>query len=172
MMRIVGHAKVALNEAAPERDALDVAMTELAALFSGGGNVRTALFVASMDAGSRTALRFWSEAQRTGVALANPELFPWCLANAPCAAIARRFGITGPNGTWLGDDALAAAWSAAGTRLAKGTVEQVFVVSVDFGHAPGNPKLEAWRIDSGSGGVQSAAGPAAGSVAVPENIAD
>lgn len=172
MIRVIANAKVALNEAAPERDALDAAMTELTALFTGGGNARTALFVASTDAGSRTALRFWAEARRTGVALANPELFPWCLANAPCAAIARRFGITGPNGTWLGDDALAAAWSAADTHLAKGFVEQVIVVSVDFGHAPGQPRLEAWRIDSGSGGAQSAPGPVAGCVAVPDTIAD
>ena len=151
MTRVVGHEVVALDEAALERDALDVAMTELSALFSAGGNVRSALCVASTDAGSRTALRFWSEAQRTGVALANPELFPWCLANAPCAAIARRYGITGPNGTWLGDDALAAAWTAACGHLTKGSVAQAFVVTVAFGHALGTPKLEAWRLDASPG---------------------
>jgi hypothetical protein len=156
MIRVIAHGSVALDEAALERDALEAGMKELATLFAGGGNARTALFAASTDAGSRTALRFWSEAQRTGVALANPELFPWCLANAPGAAIARRFGITGPNGTWLGDDALAAAWSAASTHLAKGSVDEVFVVSVDFGHSPGKPRLETWRVDSGSGGAQPA----------------
>lgn len=151
MTRVVAHGIVALDQAALERDALDVGMRELSALFTAGGNVRSALFVASADAGSRTALRFWSEAQRTGVALANPELFPWCLANAPCAAIARRYGITGPNGTWLGDDALAAAWSAACAQLTTGSVAQAFVVAVAFGHAPGTPKLEAWRLDASPG---------------------
>jgi hypothetical protein len=83
------------------------------------------------------------------VALVNPELFPWCLANTPGAAIARRFSITGSNAARLGDDALAPAWSAVGTHPARGSVEQVFVVSVSFGHAPGTPQLEARRLVSG-----------------------
>lgn len=127
-----------------ERSAIEAAMDELAPLFEGAAGPASALFVASPNAGTATALRFWSDAQRTGVALANPELFPWCLANAPCAALARRFSITGPNISWLGDDeALEAAWSAAELALQQGHALRAFIVSVRFG--PGG-RLRAWRL--------------------------
>jgi 3-oxoacyl-(acyl-carrier-protein) synthase len=93
-------------------------------------------------------VRFWADAVKSGVALASPELFPWCLANAPCGALARRFGITGPNATWLGGDAaLPAAAAAAATSLAEGRVRRVFVVAVDFGVPPAQAgRLRGWHF--------------------------
>jgi hypothetical protein len=131
-----------------EREAMEFAFDRLAPLFEGAAGHDSALFLASPDAGTATALRFWSDAQRNGVALANPELFPWCLANAPCASLARRFGITGPNATWLGDDdALDAAWSAAESALRSQLVGRAFIVDVCFGSSPGPPgRLNAWCV--------------------------
>ena len=130
-----------------ERQAMESAMDRLAPLFENGSGERSALFLASPNAGSATALRFWADAQTTGVALANPELFPWCLANAPCAELARRFGIVGPNATWLGgEEALQAAWSAAGYVLKHRQVECVFVVSICFGRCDAPGWLRAWYI--------------------------
>jgi hypothetical protein len=128
-----------------ERQAMESAMDRLAPLFESGSGERSALFLASPNAGSATALRFWADAQTTGVALANPELFPWCLANAPCAALARRFGIVGPNFSWLGgEEALQVAWSAAEYALKQRRVECAFVVSVCFGRCGAAGWLLAW----------------------------
>ena len=130
-----------------ERQAIDAVMDGLSPLFEERTGKRSALFLASPDAGNATALRFWADAQLAGVALANPELFPWCLANAPCAALARRFGIIGPNSTWLGgEEALQAAWSAAEYAIRQGRVECVFVVSVCFGSSASPGWLRAWRV--------------------------
>lgn len=150
-MRIAAHDVIALPIDALERDALGTVLESLSELFASAGGPLSALFVASNDAGSRTALRFWADAQRTGVALANPELFPWCLANAPCGTLARRFGITGPNATWLGQsDALEAAWAAAETYLARGAVSRAFVVALDFDPIPPHSaRLRAWRLQPG-----------------------
>lgn len=75
---------------------------------------RVALCVASSNAGSGTSQRFWADARRVGVALANPAVFPWCLANAACGALARRFGATGPNFTHLGEaEAMLSAFDCA-----------------------------------------------------------
>lgn len=150
-MRIAAHDVIALPADALERDALGAVLESLAELFTGAGGPESALFVASNDAGSRTALRFWADAQRTGVGLANPELFPWCLANASCGALARRFGITGPNATWLGQsDAMEAAWTAAESHLSRGGTRLALVVALDFDPIPPRlPRLRAWRLQPG-----------------------
>jgi hypothetical protein len=160
-MRVAAHDVIALPADALERDALDTVLESLDELFTGAAGPSSAIFLASNDAGSRTALRFWADAQRTGVAVANPELFPWCLANAPCGALARRFGITGPNATWLGGrDALEASWAAAETHLARGAVHRAFVVALDFNPIPPHPaRLRAWRLHPGG---DSLAAPALG----------
>ena len=152
-MRIAAQVDLALAANALERDALEAAMPQLTALFEPPCGTNAALLVASTDAGSRTALRFWAEAQRTGVAFANPELFPWCLANAPGGALARRFDVRGPNATWLGGrEGLDAAWAAAASHLENGTVSRAFVVAIDFGLAPGSePRLRAWRLEREDG---------------------
>lgn len=130
-----------------EREAVESVLDRLAPLCEGAGGDRTALFVVSPNAGASTAVQFWEDAKQKGVALANPELFPWCLANAPCGAIARRFGITGPNATWLGDeDALDAAWRAAESAIEAGRVSRVFLLQVRFGSPNSVGRLKVWSL--------------------------
>jgi Beta-ketoacyl synthase, N-terminal domain len=127
-------AHCALRFDAPlEREAIELIAPALAPLFERDGVPahRMGLYLASSDAGAASSLRFWSEARRTGLALANPELFPWCLANAPCGALARRFGVTGPNHSLLGEaDALLAAFDAAHEALASERVDIAVVVAL------------------------------------------
>lgn len=135
-MEIAAHCSASVD-ALLEREAVEAAFTTLAPLFEfDGARERSALFVVSSNAGSATSMRFWADAVRTGVALASPELFPWCLANAPCGALARRFGITGPNFTVLGEaDALAGTLQAAADELAASRVEVVSIVAIEFADA-------------------------------------
>jgi len=132
-MEIAAHCSASID-AALEREAVEAAFAALAPLFEfEGSRERAALVVVSSNAGSATSMRFWADALRTGVALASPELFPWCLANAPCGAIARRFGITEPNFTCLGEaEALAGALQAAADELAAARVEVAVVVAFEF----------------------------------------
>jgi hypothetical protein len=148
VMRADADIDMELSSARSEREAMEAALERLAPLFAGGSGHTSALFVVSANAGSGTALRFWADAQRSGVAVANPELFPWCLANAACSAISRRFGITGPNSTLLGaDDALRAAWSAALYALTQRRAERAFIVEVNFASNVGAPgRLRAWFL--------------------------
>lgn len=131
-----------------EREAIDSVLDRLVPLCEGKGGDRSALFVVSPNAGTPTAVRFWSDTQQKGVAVANPELFPWCLANAPCGAIARRFGITGPNATWLGDEeALEAAWQSAESTIEAGRVSRVFLLYMRFGTPPNSQGLlKVWSL--------------------------
>lgn len=135
-MQISAHCAASVD-ALLEREAVEAALAALAPLFEfEGARERTALFVVSSNAGSATSMRFWAEAVRTGVGLASPELFPWCLANAPCGAIARRFGITGPNYTCLGEaEALTGALQAAADELAASRVDVALVVAFEFADA-------------------------------------
>jgi hypothetical protein len=147
MIRPVADVELELHCDVLERQSMESAMDRLAPLFENASGERSALFLVSPNAGSATALRFWADAQTTGVAFANPELFPWCLANAPCAALARRFGIAGPNFTWLGDEeALQAASSAAEYALKQGRIECAFVVSVCFCRRGVPGCLRAWCV--------------------------
>jgi len=132
-MEISAHCAASID-ALLEREAVEAALATLAPLFEfDGARERSALFVVSSNAGSATAMRFWADAVRTGVALASPELFPWCLANAPCGAIARRFGITGPNFTCLGEaNALTGALQAAADELAAARVDVALIVAFEF----------------------------------------
>lgn len=137
-------------DAALEREAVEALGDLLAEQFdSDTPPDRVALVVVSDNAGSATSLRFWSEAQRTGVALASPELFPWCLANAPCGALARRFGVTGPNVTLLGEaEALAAGCDHASDLLAAGNADAVVLLAISFAEPPGAGVARAWRLAS------------------------
>lgn len=129
-----------------ERLALDAVLEQLAPVFEGAPLIederRGALLLVTDDAGAGTAVQFWRDALATGPALASPGNFPWCLANAPCATIARRFAITGANITWLAtlsDPARAlsgaAAWLAEYHRVAgmDGASPDVWVVAAHFG---------------------------------------
>jgi hypothetical protein len=60
----------------------------------------TGLYVISNHTGTNASLAFWKDVIKNGAAFANPELFPWTLANSACGYIARHFGITGPNYTF------------------------------------------------------------------------
>jgi hypothetical protein len=94
-----------LPDAPSEQAMLEGVLDDLAVAFDApADHAEHALLVVSEDAGSATALRFWSAALATGVALASPASFAWCLANAPAALLARRFGLRGPNLSWLVDD--------------------------------------------------------------------
>ena len=136
-MRLVAHTRLPLS-AALEREAVDVIAPLIADLLApliapGAPRDRVGLFVVSSNAGAPTSLRFWAEAQRTGLALASPELFPWCLANAPCGALSRHLGITGPNFTFLGGaTALADAVEAADDLLNGGRIDHGLVVMLEF----------------------------------------
>lgn len=60
----------------------------------------TGLYIISNHIGTNASLAFWKDVIENGPAFANPELFPWTLANSACGCIARHFGITGPNYTY------------------------------------------------------------------------
>ena len=139
--------EVELQPGLLEREAIDSVVDRLAPLFAAGNGERSGLFLASPNAGTATTLRFWADAQTSGVALANPELFPWCLANAPCAALARRFRVTGPNFTWLGgDEAQHAAWLAAELALQQRDIDVAYVIDVCFATETSPGRLRAWRV--------------------------
>lgn len=151
-MEIAAHCSASID-ALLEREAVEAAFTALAPLFEfDSARDRAALFVVSSNAGSATAMRFWADSVRTGVAFASPELFPWCLANAPCGALARRFGITGPNFTCLGEaEALAGALQAAADELAAARVEVALVVAFEFADTV-HARAELLGLRIGGGG--------------------
>lgn len=91
-----------------------------------------ALYVATSDAGAREALAFWSSAQQTGLALANPGPFPWTLSNSVTGRISQRLGVTGPCTTYVGDaEAEAEAAYQAAADLTDGVVTRALVVRID-----------------------------------------
>lgn len=151
-MRVQAFTRVGVDQRL-EREALQTLGEGLATLFDiAVPRERTALLLASDNAGSASSVQFWADAKRTGVALASPELFPWCLANAPCGALARRFGITGPNSTLLGQaDALAAAFDAAADLFTRRQVDAALIVAVSFADACGaGVALGLHLVDGGS----------------------
>jgi len=98
---------------------------------------RSGLYLVSANAGFQSSLRFWTEARRSGLAFANPELFPWTLANAAGGWLACHFGITGPNATYTGQiDGLLAALEQAGEDFTEGRIHTGWIVAVDFAQTP------------------------------------
>ena len=123
------------------------AVDALTPLMGGVAGPDSALFVVSDNAGRASALRFWADAQRSGVGRANPELFPWCLANSPGAALSRHFGLAGPNTTWLdGPAGLPHAWQAAHDAVRDARAARVFVVALHLGQDGSTGELEAWLV--------------------------
>jgi hypothetical protein len=94
---------------------------------------RSGLFLASSNAGFQSAVQFWADARRSGLAVANPELFPWTLANATGGYLSRHFKISGPNATYTGhQEALLAAVQQAREQLQLGRIDTAWIVAVDF----------------------------------------
>lgn len=121
-------------DCALERDAVESIAQVAEPLFpsTAAGN-RIGLCVASPNAGAATSMKFWADARRAGLAVASPELFPWCLANASCGALARRFDVRGPNYTYLGDaDAILGALEAAADGFDRQALEAVVLVVLKF----------------------------------------
>jgi hypothetical protein len=139
-----------------EQASLESVLDHLAPLFecvpAVAGERDGALLVVSDDAGSGTSVRFWREALAVGLDVASPGAFPWCLANAPCATIARRFGVVGPNLTWsvsFVDPAVAfeapAAWLQDWlcSRTERAEPAEAWLVSVHFGGA--GARVTGWH---------------------------
>lgn len=134
---------------APEKETLPRLGERLAPLFEPPvAPGRSGLYLASGNAGFQSSLLFWAEAQRSGVAVANPELFPWTLANAPCGWLARHFQVTGPNFTFTGGgEASVAALEQACTHLREKLVDAAWVVGLDFAQRPrGRTTVVAVRL--------------------------
>ena len=141
-------------ESGPEKAVMPAIGDRIAPLFA-SEPARSGLYLASANAGFRSSLIFWSNACRSGVGLASPELFPWTLANAPCGWLARKFGVTGPNATYTGKlDALAAAFDQAAAHLATGEVGRAIVVAIDFAQSQRQAtRFAGVRLSSGEGAV-------------------
>lgn len=120
-----------------EREAMDHIADNIAPLFDiAGPRARIGLLIASDNAGTATSVQFWADALRTGLGLASPERFPWCLANAPCGALARRFGVTGPNSTLLGQtEALLGALDTSADLFAQDQIDSAIIVVLCFASA-------------------------------------
>jgi len=136
-----------------EREAMEQIAGGIAALFDiETPRERIGLIVVSDNAGTATSVQFWSDAVATGVAVASPELFPWCLANAPCGALARRFHITGPNSTLLGEsDALLAALDTAADQITQRQVDKAVIVVLSFANGHRGGKVLALRVCAHAG---------------------
>lgn len=135
-----------------EREAMQIVSSALVAPCEAFlDSSQTGIIVASDNAGTATALRFWEDALKVGVGVASPELFPWCLANAPSAALARHLRITGPNSTYLGErDALLAALDTAEIWLSENRVDQVLLVVITFCTAKRPGSALAFRVSKPS----------------------
>jgi hypothetical protein len=120
------------------------AADELSSLgWSGDG-----LYVATSNAGHRESVEFWRAALDTGLAFANPRLFPWTLANSPTGAIAQVLGVRGPTYTLVGhDDAAHGIVEHAEDDLADGRVSRAVLVAVARG-ADGRSRLAAAVVAS------------------------
>ena len=128
-----------LSPALAEQAALERVLDELEIEAAPG----TSLLVLTEDAGSATAQTFFADALATGPALASPAAFPWCLANAPCATIARRFGIVGPNVTWLVESLDTADAYAPVLSWLDGAAAPAIIAAMRFSRP--SPRLALWH---------------------------
>ena len=141
------HTALPLSPELPEQAALEAALDGITL----GVTPETALLVLTEDAGSATAAKFYADALATGPALASPAAFPWCLANAPCATIARRFGLTGPNVTWLVDGLDRPEGFAPAVAWLDGPTAPAVVAAIRFSGP--SPRLVVWRWSPADGPV-------------------
>lgn len=110
---------------------------------------RSGLYIASDNAGAASSLAFWRHAQQVGVGLASPELFPYCLANAPCGFLARHFAIQGPSVTYTGQsEAWTAALEHAHVDLETARINIAFALIISFGEGEAIGGCTALRLTS------------------------
>jgi hypothetical protein len=157
------NVEMPMSASGSESSALSAVLPALGALMDHvpliDGERQAALLVVAQDAANTTAVQFWRDALATGPAMASPSAFAWCLANAPCAAIAREFVMTGANVTWLVTDLGAkSAFDAPAAFLAELASESVdestSVQAASHSHAvvvalrfsPPHARLLAWHI--------------------------
>ena len=150
MTNIYDHIAVRLDPSLSEQAGFEAALPALAPLFDAAPLIdserRHTVLTVTQDGGSRTSVGFWAAALHTGLGLASPSDFPWCLANASCATLARRFALTGPNYTWLADDLTqSAAYLGAAEVMAAdiGAGRPVWVMANRFAGA--RPMVVLWR---------------------------
>lgn len=62
------------------------------------------LYMMTNDAGSQSSITLWQNALQHSPRFANPAIFPYTLANAVAAVIAKTFIIEGPNYTIVDGD--------------------------------------------------------------------
>lgn len=120
---------------ADEKETLDSANTMLLEAFGKPIDpVGTGIYLISSNAGFYSSVAFWKEVLDKGPGLANPERFPWTLANAPCGAIARAFGIQGPNYTFNGSAIdLPVLLEQIDFDLSQQLISCAWLVAIDFG---------------------------------------
>ncbi|QCX01018.1 hypothetical protein FGM00_13180 [Aggregatimonas sangjinii] len=66
--------------------------------------VKSAVYLLTNTAGSNSSVQLWANALEHSPRFANPNMFPWTLANATAGYIAREFLIEGPNYTIVSKD--------------------------------------------------------------------
>lgn len=94
------------------------------------------VYVVSPNAGAQASVVFWKQALNQGPGLMSPLHFPWTLANAPAAYIARKLGAHGPNVTFIGESS-SAAFLHAFTDIKAGRCRQGLILLVRFGDSAG-----------------------------------
>lgn len=106
------------------------------------------LYVATAVAGQCESVEFWRAANETGLAFANPRLFPWTLANSATGSIARALGIRGPTYTLVGHvEAIEGALEHADDDITDGVVRTALLVAIGI-DSSGRPRLAAMLSDS------------------------
>jgi hypothetical protein len=145
---LISHVSLRLDPALAEQAGFEAALDALAPLFDAvplvAGERRHPLLAVTEDGGSRTSVQFWASALQSGLGLASPGDFPWCLANAACATIARRFALTGPNHTWLVESlASPEAFAAAAAVMADEGGSDIWVMASRFSGP--EPRLALWH---------------------------
>ncbi len=64
------------------------------------------LYITTKDLGAASSIQFWRDGLTNGFAFANPREFPATLSNYLSSLIAMQLAITGPNYTFVGQDAV------------------------------------------------------------------
>lgn len=65
---------------------------------------KSAVYLLTNTAGSNSSVQLWANALEHSPRFANPNMFPWTLANATAGYLARMFSIEGPNYTIVSKD--------------------------------------------------------------------
>lgn len=90
------------------------------------------IYTVSPNAGTFASVAFWRRALDEGPGFMSPQHFPWTLANAPAAYLARKLGAHGPNVTFVGETS-SAAFLHAHMDIRAGRCRRGLVLLVRFG---------------------------------------